>query len=158
MLTEVEGGGRSEFVVTKRTEPVVVFFRHRSAVEEAGELSLSLTSRSGTGEETVAEYLEHSERFIPLRFRPFQPAVLVNTDDIVYVRSRRDDQPKGGKMMKVRFSNGVEIFVEHQTTLPDAKARILDYLNGPQRFLRFLTEGVEIFINKDHVMEVTEHE
>ncbi|HDP95132.1 MAG TPA: hypothetical protein ENN40_07220 [Candidatus Aminicenantes bacterium] len=140
------------FKLEKLEKVVTILVDCQPALKGACVLFLSPHSRFGSGPETLHEFLNHAPPFIPIRFPDTDSLILVNLDEIIWVHETEPAPPQPVKQqVRLSLKNSAEIGVEQTEVLPDPNSRLLDYLNGAQRFIGFQLNGTRIHINKSKI-------
>lgn len=141
-----------KFKLEKLEKVATILVDCRPTLQGECVLFLSPHSRFGVGPESLHEFLNHAPQFIPARFPDTDSLVLVNLNEIIWVHELEPAPPQPVQQ-KVRMSlkSDVEIGVEQTEVLPDPNSRLLDYLNGGERFISFLLNGTRIHINKSKI-------
>jgi hypothetical protein len=119
-------------------------------------LFLDKFSRYRKGEETIYEFLNKRNEFIPLKKFSTGEFVIVNMKDIAYVKEREPFPAQYQRRIKLIMEHNFQLEVGHINPLPDSHSRVLDYLNQDTPFLLFYHEDQKIFINKYKIIQVKE--
>jgi len=117
---------------------------------------LDKISRYRHGEETVFEFLSKKKGFIPLKKSSSGEFIIVNMDDIAYIREKEKNVLSLQRQIKLYMKNNLSLELGHINPLPDSQSRVLDYLNQDSLFLLFYQEDQKIFINKSKIIKVIE--
>jgi len=148
----------NEYKITKIEKTVQLRLESPPPFTDECQLFLNPHSRHGTGAESLEEFLNHATPFIPVRLRRGEGLNLVNLEAIIWVHEQSPSPPMPVlKSVHLVLKGDIELDVEHGRTLPSSHARILDYLNGPERFIAFRMNGGNIFINKNKIIRSQEN-
>lgn len=128
-----------------------------------GVLFLDPASARHDGPQTLAEYLEEGEEFLPFQtgadfqFVPKSSIELARVreedesvlpwDDIPLVPSDEDDAPQEVRL-KIVMRGGAVIEGEILSAMPPGQRRLIDYLNQPSRFLALRHGETVTMVNK----------
>jgi len=144
--------------VIKKEIPVKILLDDLHAGPEEYLLFLSYHSRSGSAQETISEYLNHQQGFIPARVTATNSLILLNLQQVVYVLEKEPQSLPVQKRLCLTLKNDHRIEVDHFKKLPDGHCRLLDYLNEPDSYHSFLREGALIHVNKKKIIRSEEYE
>ncbi|MBN1196022.1 MAG: hypothetical protein JXA62_01295 [Candidatus Aminicenantes bacterium] len=145
------------FKLEKLEKIVHILVDRQPALEGTCVLFLSTHSRFGAGPETLNEFLNNAPTFIPARFPDIDSLVLINVGEIIWVHEMEPAPPQAVQQkVRLNLKNDVEIGVEQTEVLPDPNSRLLDYLNGGERFISFLLNDTRIHINKSKITRSAE--
>lgn len=158
MIINMEDPKMDKFQITKRKKPVKILFDKGFSKVVEGNISLNLNSRSGSGEETLKEYLDNSKDFIPIKLVKPNEYRIFNIKDIVYILEKDRSDILVQKKINFVLSGNRKIKAGHFKNLPDPRSRFLDYLNEEERFVSFLFKGAKIHINKDKILNGVDNE
>ena len=158
MTNSIEYPGVKNFQISKREKSVKILFDRSFSKVVEGNIFLNLNSRSGIGEETLIEYLDNSEDFIPIKLEKSNEYRIFNMNDIVYILEKNILNIKEQRQIDLVLSGNIKINVGHFKNLPSPRSRLLDYLNGENRYISFLFKGSEIHINREKILNGADDE
>lgn len=149
----------ANYVVPKRTIGVEIGEARGSL---RAELFLAQYRDHDARPQGVADLLEGERHFLPVRQIPKGEVRIVNRAAIVWLKvpTTEDSEEDLGRLFDCRNRVRVvtDIGVEFEGDLlydaPDGQARVVDYANRPNRFLRLHLEEAMLFVNKDHIVEL----
>jgi hypothetical protein len=104
------------------------------------------------GPETLEEFLNSQQSFIPGKRcidRSFQ---IVNRQNIIYAKEKSPVAEQTTVLIQVQLRNLETLNVSLYELLPTFSARPIDFLNSPPVFLPFIHEQTRIYINKNHIL------
>lgn len=144
----------SDWGATQRVSAEVVLAD--GAVLE-GDLHLAATAAYPADSESPLEMLNRADPFFALSLQ--QGGVAFVSKQQVAVVSCRDPSPldparaSAARLvgLEVSLANGAEYRGRATYELPPARARTLDYVNGPERFFTVWTDDLARYINKSLV-------
>jgi hypothetical protein len=150
---------KETYRVPKREIKVDIVIDKISGSNYSKEYTLFLNefSRFSSGEETIYEYLNSNIQFIPLKAPSSNELLIVNIDDIIYIKEKENSDIPSCQELIVFFREDFELKVKQYNQLPKSHSRIIDYLNQENRFVSFLFENQKIYINKNKIMMVKEN-
>jgi hypothetical protein len=110
--------------------------------------------------ESVVDRFEDDERFLPGRDAEADAWILVNKDAIVWasvpaeaaILSLDEELFDHRRAVRIELMGGASVEGELLYSAPEARARPVDYLNRPGRFLRVHGEGGLALVNKRWVI------
>jgi len=158
MSKGIEYTGVKKFQISKREKPVKILFEKSFSKAVEGKVFLNLNSRSGTGEETLKEYLDNSRNFVPIKLEKSNVYRIFNINDIVYILEKNILDIKVQRQIDLVLSGNIKINVGHFRNLPDPRSRLLDYLNVENKYISFLFRGSEIHINREKILNGADDE
>ena len=144
--------------VSKTEKKVEVLFKTNQSETEECTLFLNQYSRFEKGEETLKEFLNNCERFIPVKTSNSNTCTIVNLNEVIYMLEKERTRLFAKKKVLLFLTDDIEIEVGHFNNLPDYHSRILDYLNKDEPFAPFLFKGVKIYINKEKIIRSKEND
>lgn len=158
MIINIKDPEMDKFQLSKRKKLVKILFDAGFSKAVNAVIMLNLNSRSGIGEETLKEYLDNSENFIPIQIEKPDEYRIFNINDIVYILEKDRSDILVQKKIALALSGNRKIKIGHFKNLPDPRSRFLDYLNKEERFAAFLFKGSKIHINKDKILNGVDNE
>jgi len=111
-------------------------------------------SRYRKSEQSIYEFLNSKNGFIPLKNCDAGEFLIVNINDVVYVKEKEKFIGQYERKIKLQMENNFLLEVDHINPLPDSHSRVLDYLNQETDFLLFYHDDRKIFINKKKILRV----
>jgi len=151
--------GNQSYKIEKIIRPVEILLDIQGNQPETFALFLNQYSRFGTGEESLAEFLNSNTGFVPVRNAKSGAPALINLQEAIYIRETEPVQPMAArKKISLLLVNRTEMDVEHFQEMPDSRSRLLDFLNSDEPFICFLREGTKIHINRNKIIRSSEHE
>jgi hypothetical protein len=111
-------------------------------------------SRYRKAEQSIYEFLNSKNGFIPLKNCVTGEFLIVNINDVVYVKEKEKFIAQYERKIKLQLENNFLLEVDHINPLPDSHSRVLDYLNQETDFLLFYYDERKIFINKKKILRV----
>jgi len=145
----------NELRVPKREVVAEVMFLYSPGHSQACVFYLSYYSPQRRGEESLAEYLDSMDAFLPLRAKASGEFFIVHVNQIVMVREAPATATSGGRPLVLVLENGVQL--ELQTINPRQawRARPIDLLNEPGRFAAFIDgDRGRVHVNKRFIRRV----
>ncbi len=130
--------------------------------EEAGTpmeclLFLNEFSRYRKGKETILEFLNKENYFIPLKVADTGKFIIVSTNELVYVKEQDESKPPPSpKRLVLHMVNNIRLEVDFFKLLPESQSRVLDYLNDKSQFIVFYHENRKIYVNKHKIRRLEE--
>lgn len=116
---------------------------------------LSYYSPQRHGEESLAEYLDSQNAFLPLREKASGEFFIVHVDQIMTVREPAPTGEAAGKLLRLVLENGGEQVLRAFEPHHAWRARPIDLLNEPGRFAAFADEGNRrVHVNKRFIARV----
>ena len=152
MIINIKDPEMDKFQLSKRKKPVKILFDTGFSKAVNAVIMLNLNSRSGSGEETLKEYLNNSRNFIPIKLKKPDEYRIFNINDIVYILEKERSNILVQKKINLALPGKIQIKVGQFKNLPGSRARFLDYLNSDEQFVCFLYKGAKIYINKDKIL------
>ena len=146
------------YKIPKIEAKVTVFIDDERIPEEEYIMFLDEFSRYRKGKETIYEFLnkKKSNEFVPLKHSGTGGFVILNLDDIVYVKEEEKSNKQSHQKVLLYLKNNTQLEVDHFNPLPDSQSRVLDYLNQEVQFILFYHENRKIFINKSKIIRIKE--
>ncbi len=145
----------NELRIPKREVAAKVTFLFASEQARSCFFFLNYFSSQRRGEESLAEYLDSMDAFLPLRDRENGEFFIVHVDQIITVREAAAVEANPGRPLRLILNNGVELPLHTCEPHHAWRARPIDLLNEPGRFAVFLDdERVRIHVNKRFIMRV----
>ncbi len=140
----------------KRIEVKLFFDRPGGLTGEHSYLFLSQFSRLQAGPETLHEFLNCGNLFIPAVSVQTKAFNIISLETVVYVEETEiQPAPDSEKKITFHFIGGGELTADNSELLPVYHARPIDYLNGTDTFLEFMRDGVRLFVNKRKIGRVS---
>ncbi len=124
--------------------------------EEEYILYLNEYSRYRKGQETLFEFLNKKQEFIPVKRCINEEFFILNSDDIIYIKEKEKSTAQVQRKIVLYLKNNFHMELDHINPLPDSQSRVLDYLNQETHFLLFYWNDLKIFINKSKILKVKE--
>lgn len=133
----------------------IVMIDGMSKTEECS-LFLNQHSQFHRGSETLEEFLNSEQLFIPVKRTITGKFFILNTDALIWVREKTKAEEKGEKVMFVHFSGQNSLEVRNFQILPESHSRTVDIFNTANVFLPFLHENCKVYINKTKILRIME--
>jgi len=116
---------------------------------------LSFYSPQHRGEESLAEYLNAKDSFLPLRDKENGEFFIVHVDQIVCVREAVTVAAAEEKPLRLVLQTGAGLPLRVSEPHYAPRSRPIDMLNEPARFMAFVDDGDRrLFVNKRYIMRV----
>lgn len=116
---------------------------------------LNYYSPQRRGEESLAEYLDSMEAFLPLRDKASSEFFLVHVNQIMMVREAPAAEISGGRPLRLVLENGAELTLRTVDPRHAWRSRPVDLLNEPGRFAAFLdADHARVYVNKRFIVRV----
>ncbi len=115
-------------------------------------LFLNQVSPLHNGPQTLEEFLNSQQSFIPAKRALDGGFQILNGRNIVYVKEKERVCEQALMLIRVELRNQETLLVGPYEPLPAANARPIDYLNSPPAFLAFIQGQTRIYINKNHIL------
>lgn len=145
----------NELRIPKREVPAEVTFLFATGSARSCLFFLNYFSPQRRGEESLAEYLDSMDAFLPLRDRKNGEFFIVHVNQIISVREAAAVEMHPGRQLRLVLENGAELSLRTCEPRLTWRARPIDLLNEPGRFAVFLDdELVRIHVNKRFIMRV----
>ena len=119
-------------------------------------LFLNQHSQFHRGSETLEEFLNSGQSFIPVKRTTTGKFFILNTDALIWVREKIKVEEKGEKKMFIHFSGQNSLEVRHFQILPEFYSRTVDIFNITNVFLPFLHENCKVYVNKTKILRIIE--
>ena len=123
-------------------------------------LFLESLSKNRKTPQTMFQFLNTNNSFIPIKNASTREVSLLNVNEIIYLKEPKESPEFQVKSVKKRvkfiLTNDIELEVDHFIHLPKARSRMLDYLNNPDRFIVFYHNHHKTYINKNKILKVKE--
>lgn len=112
----------------------------------------------------LRELLEQDRPFFPGRDLDVNDFVLLHRDSVVWAAVKKDPDRELGHLdlydhrirVRVALAVGTALDGEVYYTAPSAQTRLMDHLNGPERFVFLHGAGRLVLVNKRYIDFVTE--
>lgn len=117
---------------------------------------LNKFSRYRKGEETIFEFLNRRNEFIPIHHIKSDRFSLVNIDRVAYIREKEKFPAHYEMKIDIQLKYNKHIEVDHINPLPGSQSRVQDYINQDPPFLLFYKNEQKIFINKSVIIKISE--
>ncbi len=148
----------SEFQVEKQKAEVTIFLV--DGQEREGVLFLSTFSSVRSGPQTLSEFLQEPETFVPF-LRSDKAFMLLNKKQISHVRYQpgEDDPESIGEPVEVdvTFINGKALSGTTVLETPEGKGRLVDFMNSsPGYFSIDCGEGGHYLVNPRVIVEIAD--
>ena len=152
---ELDLGMANELRVPKREVAADVTFLYTPGHSQACVFFLNYYSPQRRGEESLAEYLDSMDSFLPLRDKASNEFFIVHVNQIVMVREAPAMAANGGRPLSLVLENGVQLALHTVDPRHAWRARPIDLLNEPGRFAPFLAaDHARIHVNKRFIVRV----
>lgn len=116
---------------------------------------LNYYSPQRRGEESLAEYLDSMDSFLPLRDKDSGEFFIVHVDQVMMVREATAVEMHPGLQLRLVLENGAGLSLRTCEPRLTWRARPIDLLNEPGRFAAFLDSGsVRVHVNKRFIVRV----
>lgn len=123
---------------------------------EEGSLFLNQHSQHHRGSETLEEFLNSGQSFIPVKRTITGKFFILNINTLLWVREKTKVEEKGEKTMFIHFPGQNSLEVRHFQALPETHSRTVDIFNTASVFLPFLHENCKVYINKTKILRIME--
>ena len=133
----------------------IVMVDSMSKTEECS-LFLNQHSQFHKGSETLEEFLNSGQSFIPVKRTITGKFFILNIDALIWAREKIKVEEKGEKTMFIHFPGQNSLEVRHFQILPESHSRTVDIFNAANVFLPFLHENCKVYINKTKILRVME--
>jgi hypothetical protein len=155
---ETEMTDNQAIKVAKQEKKVEILFQSNQFKTEECILFLNQYSRFGSEGESLEEFLNNHERFIPVKITNSNKFTVINLSNVIYIMEAERARFFAKKKIILFLDTDVRIEVGHSKDLPDHHSRILDYLNQREQFVMFLLNGKRIYINKDKIIKSIDYD
>jgi hypothetical protein len=146
-----------ELRVPKREVAAEVTFLYAAERSQACAFFLSFYSPRCSGEESLFEYLNSMDSFLPLRDKASNEFFIVHVNQILYVREAPLPGMENGKPLRLHLQNGAALRLSTIRPRHAWRSRPIDLLNDAERFVSFLQEDhARVHVNKRHIVRVEE--
>jgi hypothetical protein len=147
----------SELRLPKREVVADVTFLYAMECPRACIFFLSYYSPQRHGQESLSEHLDSVNSFLPLRDKERGEFFIVHVNQLMMVREAPGPAAKAGHWLRLIMRTGHELALR-TTESPHAwRARPLDLLNGPERFVGFIDrDHARVHVNKRCIVRVEE--
>jgi hypothetical protein len=145
----------TELRIPKREVAAVVSFLYAPGQPQACVFFLNYYSPQRHGEESLGEYLDSMDSFLPLRDKASGEFFIVHVNQIVMVREERVLEMNGGQPLRLILHNGGELALRTCEPRHAWRARPIDLLNEPGRFAIFIgADHARVHVNKRFIVRV----
>lgn len=152
---EMEMNMENELRVPKREVPADVTFLFDDKRARTCVFFLSYYSPQRHGEESLAEYLDSQNAFLPLRDKASNEFFIVHVDQVMMVREPEAAGEGAGRLLRLVLENGRELVLRAAEAHHAWRARPIDLLNEPGRFAVFSDENnLRVHVNKRFIARV----
>jgi hypothetical protein len=141
-----------DLIIPKIEILVDIMFIDRGQAAEEFFLYLNHFSPLHKGEQTLEEFLNSDQLFIPAKRSQDREFQILNTQSIIYIREKSMAEELPGASIRVFLRNGQDSEIKMFEPLPDSYSRPIDFFNTPRTFLPFIQNQIKIYINKNHIM------
>jgi hypothetical protein len=121
---------------------------------------LSLSSKYGKDHESINEYLNNENQFLPTSQKLNKGKsefVAINLDEVFYVKDNLMlSNPDFYRKAVLTLKNGIKLKVGIVKTYSKGYERVIDYLNVKDQFIEFVHENQYIHVNKKMIVKVLE--
>ena len=148
----------NSFIVKKSEMHVTIMMDLGKMKSEECVISLNLASRSGTGEETLKEYLENMDLFFPVRIGSSKKYSILSRESIIYVLEKEQVDLYSFFQYDLLLKGNINIRVGQFKNMPQPGGRFLDFLLKEENFVSFLFRGSKIHINKSRIIKGYDNE
>jgi hypothetical protein len=108
------------------------------------------------GEQTLEEFINSDQLFIPVIKSLDREFQILNNQNIIYIKEKNMAEESPGASIHIFLRNGQDFEVKIFEPLPDFHSRPIDFFNTPRTFLPFIQEQIKIYINKHHILRARE--
>ncbi len=152
---EMEMNMENELRVPKREVPADVTFLFDGKRARTCVFFLSYYSPQRHGEESLTEYLDSQNSFLPLRDKASNEFFIVHVDQVMMVREPEPAGEGTGRLLRLVLENGSEQVLRAAEPHHAWRARPIDLLNEPGRFAVFTDENnLRVHVNKRFIARV----
>jgi hypothetical protein len=152
---DLDLGMANELRVPKREVPAHVTFLYAPQNPQSCIFFLNYYSPQRRGEESLAEYLDSMDSFLPLRDKVSGEFFIVHVNQIVMVREASVTEAVGGRPLSLVLENGDQLALHTVDPRHAWRARPIDLLNEPGRFAPFIAaDHARVHINKRFIVRV----
>jgi hypothetical protein len=159
------GSVTATYRIPKAKIPVRVLLRNRTL--HRLELFVPLQEARKPPERVVRELLEQPRSFFPGRDQDTGAFLLVQRDAVLWAAVERQEGKEGQTLealelydrhvwVRVDLEDGSRLEGELFYSAPTARARVMDHLNGPERFFFLHRPERLVLVNKAYVVYVVE--
>jgi hypothetical protein len=145
----------NELRIPKREVTADVTFLYAPGQPQACIFFLNYYSPQRHGEESLGEYLDSMDSFLPLRDKADGEFFIVHVDQIMVVREAPVLAINGGQPLRLILQNGGELALRTCEPRHAWRARPIDLLNEPGRFAVFSGDDRTcVHVNKRFIARV----
>ncbi|MEI6614163.1 MAG: hypothetical protein WCL37_04640 [Chrysiogenales bacterium] len=137
---------------------VDIMFIDREQVAEEFYLYLNHFSPLHKGEQTLEEFINSDQLFIPAKKSLNREFQILNNQSIIYIKEKNRAEESPGASIRIHLRNSQDIEIKLFELLPDFHSRPIDFFNNPRTFLPFIHDRARIYINKNHILRASENE
>ncbi len=145
-------------------ERVTVRMLLRSQTMHSFELFVPIRPEPRPPGQILRELLEQDRPFFPGRDLDADEFVLISRDSVVWAEVHKDPDHELGQLelydykqrVRVELAVGARIDGDVYYSAPSANARLMDHLNGPERFVFLHGNDRVVLVNKSYVDFVAE--
>ncbi|MCK4888354.1 MAG: hypothetical protein KAS97_00400 [Candidatus Aminicenantes bacterium] len=146
------------FLIKKSEKRVIIVMDMGKPKREECTLCLNLASRSGTGVETIKEYLENMDRFIPVKIGSSKKYSILSRESIIYVLEKEKADLYSFFQYDLLLTGNINIRVGQFMNMPQPDGRLLDFLLKEENFVPFLFRGSKIHVNRNKIIKGYDNE
>ena len=148
----------TQYFVEKTEARVIMLLDFGKPKKTESSILLNLVSRTGSGAETIKEFLEYSEKFIPVRMGSMKPFTILNSGSIIYVLEKEKLNISSTVSYELHLRGNIRLRVENFVNLPKMGGRFQDVLLQDEQYASFLYKGSRIYVNKKMIYRGFDHE
>jgi len=148
----------NQFIVEKTDARVIMMLDLGKPKKMECLIRLNLTSRSGSGPETIKEFLEYSEEFIPVRMGSSKKFSILNTGSIIYLLEKEKLNICSTVSYELLLKGKIHLRAENLMNLPKIGGRFQDVLLQDEKYADFLFKGSRIYIQKKMIIKGDDNE
>lgn len=145
-----------DFKIPKNEILVDIMFADRGQASEEFYLYLDQFSPLHKGEQTLEEFINADQFFIPAKKYPGREFQILNFQNIIFVEEKSMAEESPHTSLWATLSNGREYEIKLFEALPDFHSRTIDFFNMPRTFLPFIHGQTKIHINRNHILRARE--
>ena len=142
--------------IPKREITVTIAMLDQAQDPQSYHIYLSQCSRRHTGEESLEEFLNGENTFIPIKHSENNDFIIAGVQHILYVEEQEPIDIDPLSTLKLEMVGGLTMKLEHFEPQPLFHSRPVDFFNTTQTFLTFCRNKRKIHINKAHILRVLE--
>ena len=108
------------------------------------------------GEQTLEEFINSDQLFIPAKRSPDREFQILNTQSIIYIKEKSMAEEFPGAAIRVFLRNGQDMRNQNVRTPAGLSFPAHRFFQHPRTFLPFIHEQIKIYINKNHIVRAGE--